>query len=92
LPLALADWYPLLDTDSSPTRKLTQWSLEVQRLVLTHLYYQEAPYVPPTAPVVPVVHDNPRDPYVDARDAASVPTTDDNDTAARKETSPSELQ
>ncbi|GJR96797.1 hypothetical protein Tco_0268971 [Tanacetum coccineum] len=73
-------------------RQLRHWSLEVQRHLPPHLHYQEAPYVPPTAPVVPVIHDNPRDPYVAARDAASVPTTDDNDTAAREETSPSELQ
>ncbi|GJT05312.1 hypothetical protein Tco_0839774, partial [Tanacetum coccineum] len=49
-------------------RQLRHWSLEVQRYLPPHLHYQEAPYVPPTAPVVPVAHDDPRDPYVAARD------------------------
>nr|GFA96956.1 hypothetical protein [Tanacetum cinerariifolium] len=57
-----------------------------------YLHYQEVPYVPPSAPVVPVTHDDPRDLYVAARDAATAPATDDDDPATRKETSPSEPQ
>ncbi|GKF68407.1 hypothetical protein Tco_0198086 [Tanacetum coccineum] len=44
----------------------------------------------PTAPVVPIVHNDPRDPYVAARDAAPVPATDDDNTAAAKDSQPSE--
>ncbi|GKA41143.1 hypothetical protein Tco_0733736, partial [Tanacetum coccineum] len=58
----------------------------------TTLHYQEAPYVPPTTPVVLVDHDDPRDPYVVARDVAIVSATDDDGPAAREETSPSEPQ
>ncbi|GKD36437.1 hypothetical protein Tco_1251946 [Tanacetum coccineum] len=57
-----------------------------------HLHYQEAPYVPPTALVVPVTHDDPRDPYVAARDVATVSATYDDGRVAREETSPSEPQ
>ncbi|GJZ60929.1 putative reverse transcriptase domain-containing protein [Tanacetum coccineum] len=138
LPLALADWYPSLDIDFSPTlgftwdrhllplldevhvennrlrmmlncgencirttrgkldhatwdyRQLRQWSFEVQRHLPPHLHYQEVPYVPPTTPVVPIVHNDPKDQYVAARDAAPVPATDDDDTAAAKDSQPSE--
>ncbi|GKF44466.1 hypothetical protein Tco_0131018 [Tanacetum coccineum] len=50
----------------------------------------QAPYVPPTIPVVLVAHDDPRDPYVAALNAATVHATDDDDPAAREKTSPSE--
>ncbi|GJT33207.1 hypothetical protein Tco_0923626 [Tanacetum coccineum] len=46
--------------------------------------------VPPTTPVVPIVHNDPRDQYVAARDATPVPATDDDDTAAAKDSQPSE--
>ncbi|GJY99293.1 hypothetical protein Tco_0516723 [Tanacetum coccineum] len=58
----------------------------------TTLHYQEAPYVPPITLVVLVDHDDLRDPYVVARDVATVSATDDNGPAAREETSPSEPQ
>ncbi|GJV45378.1 hypothetical protein Tco_1429914 [Tanacetum coccineum] len=45
--------------------------------------------VPPTVLVVPIVHNDPRDQYVAARDAAPVPTTDDDDTAVAKDSQPS---
>ncbi|GJW34324.1 hypothetical protein Tco_0054356 [Tanacetum coccineum] len=54
--------------------------------------FQEVPYVPPTALVVPVAHNDPRDLYVATRDAATVPAIDDNDTSAHEETSLSETQ
>nr|GEV43304.1 hypothetical protein [Tanacetum cinerariifolium] len=68
------------------------WSIEVQEHIPTHLHYQEAPYVLPSAPVAPVTHDDPRDLDVAARDAATIPATDDNDPATREEPSPSEPQ
>ncbi|GJT46331.1 hypothetical protein Tco_0955046 [Tanacetum coccineum] len=52
----------------------------------------KAPYVLPSALMVPVTHDDPRDPYVAARDAATAPATDNDDPATREETSPSEPQ
>ncbi|GKE82558.1 hypothetical protein Tco_1552558, partial [Tanacetum coccineum] len=62
----------------------------VQRYLPPHLHYQEAPYVPPTALVVPVAHDDPRDPYVVACDATPVPTTyDDDDTTVSRDPQPS---
>ncbi|GJR46079.1 hypothetical protein Tco_1314182 [Tanacetum coccineum] len=65
--------------------------LHKQRLRYTHLpphlHYQEAPYVLPSALMVPVTHDDPRDPYVAAHDAATAPATDNDDPAAREETS-----
>ncbi|GJU98830.1 putative reverse transcriptase domain-containing protein [Tanacetum coccineum] len=42
--------------------------------------------------MVPVTHDNPRDLYVAARDAATALATDNDDLATREETSPSEPQ
>ncbi|GKB18922.1 reverse transcriptase domain-containing protein, partial [Tanacetum coccineum] len=52
--------------------------------------FQEVPYVPPTALVVPVAHDDPRDPYVVACDATPVPTTyDDDDTTVSRDPQPS---
>ncbi|GKG53599.1 hypothetical protein Tco_0554999, partial [Tanacetum coccineum] len=53
---------------------------------------QEAPCVLPNALMVSATHDDPRDPYVTACDAATAPTTDNNDLAAHKETLPSEPQ
>ncbi|GKE72329.1 hypothetical protein Tco_1534370 [Tanacetum coccineum] len=50
----------------------------------------QAPYVLPSALRVPVTHNDPRDTYVAARDAVTAPATDNNDPAAREETSPSE--
>ncbi|GKE59345.1 hypothetical protein Tco_1498530, partial [Tanacetum coccineum] len=55
-----------------------------------YLHYQEAPYVLPSALMVSVTHDDPRDPYVATRDAVTAPATDNDDPAAREETSPSE--
>ncbi|GJT46332.1 hypothetical protein Tco_0955047 [Tanacetum coccineum] len=42
--------------------------------------------------MVPVTHDDPRDPYVASRDAATAPATDNDDPATREETSPSKPQ
>ncbi|GJU42395.1 hypothetical protein Tco_1195352 [Tanacetum coccineum] len=41
---------------------------------------------------VPVTHNDPRDPYVAARDVATAPAIDNDDPATREETSPSEPQ
>ncbi|GKA23270.1 hypothetical protein Tco_0709232 [Tanacetum coccineum] len=64
----------------------------VQKHLPPHLHYQEAPYVLPSSLMVPVTHDDPRDPYVAARDAATAPAIDNDDPAARDETSPFEPQ
>ncbi|GJZ54551.1 hypothetical protein Tco_0609436 [Tanacetum coccineum] len=42
--------------------------------------------------LAPVTHNDPRDPYVAARDVATAPATDNDDSPTQKETSPSEPQ
>ncbi|GJU15495.1 hypothetical protein Tco_1143461 [Tanacetum coccineum] len=54
--------------------------------------YQEPPYALPEALLASVTHNDPRDPYVAARDAATAPATDNDDSPTQKETSPSEPQ
>ncbi|GKD37219.1 hypothetical protein Tco_1257426 [Tanacetum coccineum] len=57
----------------------------------TIMEHQSLPLlVPPTNLVVPIIHNDPRDQYVVACDAALVPTTDDDDIAAAKDSQPSE--
>ncbi|GKC80548.1 hypothetical protein Tco_1131322, partial [Tanacetum coccineum] len=58
--------------------------------ITPRLRYQEPPYALPETLLAPVTHNDPRDPYVAARDAATTPTTDDDDSPAPKETVPSE--
>nr|GEW18841.1 hypothetical protein [Tanacetum cinerariifolium] len=55
----------------------------VKRHLQPHLHYQEAPYLPPTILVVPVAHNDPRDPYVAARYVATIPATNDDGPATR---------
>ncbi|GJR36253.1 hypothetical protein Tco_1211937 [Tanacetum coccineum] len=81
-----------LDRATWHYHNLRGWSIEVQEHLPPHLHYQEAPYVLPSALRVHVIHNDPMDPYVAARDAATAPTTDNDDPAAREETSPSEPQ
>ncbi|GKG55564.1 hypothetical protein Tco_0572204, partial [Tanacetum coccineum] len=50
----------------------------------------EPPYALPETLLAPVTHNDPRDPYVAARDAATAPTTDDDDSPTLKKTAPSE--
>ncbi|GJX83805.1 putative reverse transcriptase domain-containing protein [Tanacetum coccineum] len=94
LPLALEDWYPSLDIDSSPTLRVRQIEKDDIRAENNRLRMMldcsedciratQAPYVPPTIPVVLVAHDDPRDPYVAALNAATVHATDDDDPAVR---------
>ncbi|GJR47667.1 hypothetical protein Tco_1315770 [Tanacetum coccineum] len=54
--------------------------------------YQEPPYALPEALLAPATHIDPRDPYVAARDAATAPATDNDDSPTQKETAPSEPQ
>ncbi|GJR24167.1 hypothetical protein Tco_0972694 [Tanacetum coccineum] len=49
------------------------------------------PYALPEALLAPVIHDDPRDPYVAARNAATAPATDNDDSPTQKETSPFHL-
>ncbi|GJV93941.1 hypothetical protein Tco_1541754 [Tanacetum coccineum] len=58
----------------------------------SRLRYQEPPYALPETLLAPVTHNDPRDPYVAARDAATAPATDTDDAPTQKETSPSEPQ
>ncbi|GKE02094.1 hypothetical protein Tco_1390077 [Tanacetum coccineum] len=81
-----------LDRETWYYRQLRQWSIEVQRHLPPHLHYQEVPYVPPTAPVAPIAHDDPRDPYVATRDAAPILAMDDDDVAVAKDPQPLESQ
>ncbi|GJV47455.1 hypothetical protein Tco_1437667 [Tanacetum coccineum] len=46
----------------------------------------------PETLLAPATHIDPRDPYVAARDAATAPATDNDDSPTQKETSPSEPQ
>ncbi|GJW67136.1 hypothetical protein Tco_0121560 [Tanacetum coccineum] len=66
------------------------WSIMVENLLPSRLRYQEPPYALPETLLAPVTHNDPRDPYVAARDAATAPTTDDDDSPTQKETAPSE--
>ncbi|GJZ80953.1 putative reverse transcriptase domain-containing protein, partial [Tanacetum coccineum] len=81
-----------LDRATWHYHNLRGWSIEVHKHLPPHLHYQKAPCVLPSALMVPVTHDDPKDPYVAARDAAIAPATDNDDPAAREETSPSEPQ
>ncbi|GJZ91236.1 hypothetical protein Tco_0663163 [Tanacetum coccineum] len=69
---------------------LRRWSITVENLLPPRLQYQEPPYALLETLLAPVTHNDPRDPYVAARDAATAPATDDSPT--QKETSPSEPQ
>ncbi|GJX06854.1 hypothetical protein Tco_0194786 [Tanacetum coccineum] len=69
---------------------LRRWSITVENLLPPRLQYQEPPYALPETLLAPVTHNDPRDPYVAARDAATAPATDDSPT--QKETAPSEPQ
>ncbi|GKA93688.1 hypothetical protein Tco_0815674 [Tanacetum coccineum] len=71
---------------------LRRWSIMVENLLPPRLQYQEPPYALPETLLAPVTHNDPRDPYVAARDAATTPATDNDDSPTQKETSPSELQ
>ncbi|GJW92472.1 hypothetical protein Tco_0170025 [Tanacetum coccineum] len=71
---------------------LRRWSIMVENLLPPRLQYQEPPYALPETLLAPVTHNDPRDPYVAARDAATAPATDNDDSPTQKETSPSELQ
>ncbi|GJZ65832.1 hypothetical protein Tco_0622528, partial [Tanacetum coccineum] len=52
--------------------------------------YQEPPYALPETLLAPITHNDPRDLYVAARNAATTPATDNDDSPTQKETSPSE--
>ncbi|GJT72500.1 hypothetical protein Tco_1031786 [Tanacetum coccineum] len=71
---------------------LRRWSITVENLLPPRLQYQEPPYALPEALLAPVTHNDPRDPYVAARDAATAPATDNDDSPTPKETAPSEPQ
>ncbi|GJV80222.1 hypothetical protein Tco_1516092 [Tanacetum coccineum] len=68
------------------------WSIMVENLLSPRLRYQEPPYALPETLLAPATHNDPRDPYVAARDAATAPATDTDDAPTQKETSPSEPQ
>ncbi|GKD54838.1 hypothetical protein Tco_1288225 [Tanacetum coccineum] len=71
---------------------LRRWSIVVENLLPPRLQYQEPPYALPEALLVPVTHNDLRDLYIAARDAATAPATDNDDSPTHKETSPSEPQ
>ncbi|GKE69598.1 hypothetical protein Tco_1527670 [Tanacetum coccineum] len=70
--------------------RMMRWSITVENLLPPHLQYQEPPYALPKTLLAPVTHNDPRDPYVTARDAATAPATDNDDLPTLKETLPSE--
>ncbi|GKC60897.1 hypothetical protein Tco_1088495 [Tanacetum coccineum] len=69
-----------------------RWSITVENLLPPRLQYQEPPYALPEALLAPVIHNDPRDPYIATRDAATAPATDNDDSPTHEETSPSEPQ
>ncbi|GKA15256.1 putative reverse transcriptase domain-containing protein [Tanacetum coccineum] len=71
---------------------LRRWSIAVENLLPPRLQYQEPPYALPEALLAPVTHNDPRDPYIAARNAATAPATDNDDSPTHEETSPSEPQ
>ncbi|GJS49450.1 putative reverse transcriptase domain-containing protein [Tanacetum coccineum] len=64
----------------------------VENLLPPRLRYQEPPYALPETLLAPVTHTDPKDPYVAARDAATAPATDNDDSPTPKETAPSKPQ
>ncbi|GKD90814.1 hypothetical protein Tco_1366321, partial [Tanacetum coccineum] len=71
---------------------LRHWSIAVKNLLPLRLQYQEPPYALPEALLDPVTHNDPGEPYVAARNAATAPATDNDDSPTHEETSPSEPQ
>ncbi|GKE09131.1 hypothetical protein Tco_1412682, partial [Tanacetum coccineum] len=71
---------------------LRRWSIMVNNLLPLRLRYQEPPYALPKTLLALATHIDPRDPYVAARDVATAPSTDTDDSLTEKETSPSEPQ
>ncbi|GKE79621.1 hypothetical protein Tco_1545741, partial [Tanacetum coccineum] len=49
---------------------LRRWSITVENLLPPRLQYQEPPYALPKTLLAPVTHNDPRDPYIAAHDAA----------------------
>ncbi|GJW01889.1 hypothetical protein Tco_1560745 [Tanacetum coccineum] len=72
--------------------RMMRWSIAVENLLPPRLQFQEPPYALPKALLALVIHDDPRYPYVAARNAATAPATDNNDSPTHEETSPSEPQ
>ncbi|GKF66027.1 hypothetical protein Tco_0192544, partial [Tanacetum coccineum] len=56
-----------------------RWSIVVENILPPRLQYQEPPYALPEALLASVTHNDSRDPYVAARDAATAPATDNDD-------------
>ncbi|GKB62131.1 hypothetical protein Tco_0918317 [Tanacetum coccineum] len=81
-----------LDHATGHYHHLRRWSITVENLLPPRLQYQEPPYTLPEALLAPVIHDDPRDPYIAARNAATAPATDNDDSPTHEETSPSEPQ
>ncbi|GKC32431.1 hypothetical protein Tco_1039725 [Tanacetum coccineum] len=72
--------------------RMMRWSITVENLLPPRLQYQEPPYALPEALLAPVIHNDPRDPYIAAHDVATAPATDNDDSPTHEETSPSEPQ
>ncbi|GJR10662.1 hypothetical protein Tco_0793314 [Tanacetum coccineum] len=81
-----------LDRTTWHYHHLRRWSITVKNLLPPCLQYQEPPYALPEALLAPVTHNDPRDPYIAAHDAATAPATDNDDSPTQKETLPSEPQ
>ncbi|GJR79176.1 hypothetical protein Tco_0149961 [Tanacetum coccineum] len=86
------DAWRKLDRTTWHYHHLRRWSITVENLLPPRLQYQKPPYALPEALLALVIHDDPRDPYVATRDAATAPATDNDDSPTQKETSPSEPQ
>ncbi|GKE72606.1 putative reverse transcriptase domain-containing protein [Tanacetum coccineum] len=81
-----------LDRATWHYHQLRHWSITVENLLPSRLQYQEPPYALPEALLAPVTHNDPRDPYIAARNVATALATDNDDSLTHEETSPSEPQ
>ncbi|GJR33095.1 hypothetical protein Tco_1109327 [Tanacetum coccineum] len=72
-------------TASHNPEDLTQSNIRSD-LDTLHRRYQEPPYALPETLLAIVTHNDPKNPYVAARDAATAPATDNDDSLTQKET------
>ncbi|GKE02582.1 hypothetical protein Tco_1390565, partial [Tanacetum coccineum] len=66
--------------------RMLRWSIMVENLLPPRLQYQEPPYALAETLLATVTHNDPKDPYVAARDAATAPAIDNDDSLTQKET------
>ncbi|GJW05567.1 hypothetical protein Tco_1564423 [Tanacetum coccineum] len=73
------DAWKELDRATWHYHHMRRWSITVKNLLPPRLQYEEPPYALPEALLALVTHNDPRDPYVAVRDAATALATDNDD-------------